>query len=242
MDLIVTDQRGNFVADLNPEEIEVFEDGKRQELQFFRLERTDRFHGKKTQSAVSDSTGAYYAFLVDLQTLTHETVQTSKAAIREFLRSKIDPRDYFMLAALGPELQVVQPFTRNLTVLEQALDRVYLDVVPKGGVLAVRARIPTNALRFVSEGEKNRCVLEIFGIVFDEFHEPTEKGFFLTKSVDLDFDAKGLETFLGYETIGPWMEEDFPEKGNYLVVVLRQRLTGELAAAQAVLDMNNIAH
>ena len=465
VDLIVTDQRGNFVADLNPEEIEVFEDGKRQELQFFRLERTDRFHGKKTQSAVSDSTGAYYAFLVDLQTLTHETVQTSKAAIREFLRSKIDPRDYFMLAALGPELQVVQPFTRNLTVLEQALDRVSyypwlppgitphevlyllgrqgtlscealsalcqhlgslpnrkhvlyfsrgymlemsamvhfnprrprtstratyslknkvlstvdqanrnqvtihsidprrlmanppdlnpyvsgsaleatheflallstdtggllatnendlqgpmrevyldgrtyyvfgyvphtkrkigkfheitvrvkredlrlryrrgyvdhdplvaaqselanafkfpdlfkdfpfnLDVVPKGGVLAVRARIPTNALRFVSEGEKNRCVLEIFGIVFDEFHEPTEKGFFLTKSVDLDFDAKGLETFLGYETIGPWMEEDFPEKGNYLVVVLRQRLTGELAAAQAVLDMNNIAH
>ena len=32
VDLIVTDQSGNFVADLNPEEIEVFEDGKRQEL------------------------------------------------------------------------------------------------------------------------------------------------------------------------------------------------------------------
>ena len=110
VDLIVTDQSGSFVADLNPEEIEVFEDGKRQELQFFRLERTDRFRGKKTQSAVSDSTGAYYAFLVDLQTLTHETVQTSKTAIREFFRSKIDPRDYFMLAAVGPELQVVQPF------------------------------------------------------------------------------------------------------------------------------------
>lgn len=465
VDLIVTDQRGNFVADLNRDEIEVFEDGKRQELQFFRLERTDRFHGENTPAAVSDSTGAYYAFLVDLQTLTRETVQTSKAAIREFLRSKIDPRDYFMLAAVGPELEVVQPFTRNLTALEQALDQVSyypwlppgitphellylvgrqgnlscealsalcrhlgslpnrkhvlyfsrgyklemsalagfgarpyrrspratyslknkvlstvdqanrsqvtihsidprglmtirpdlsphasgsaleatheflallstntggllatnendlqgpmrevyldgrtyyifgyvphakrkigkfheikvrvkredlrlryrrgyvdhdplvaaqselanafkfpdlfkdfpidLDLVPQGGTLAVRARIPTKALRFVSEGDRNRCVLEIFGIVFDEFHEPTEKGFFLTKSVDLDFDAKGLETFLGYETIGPWMEEDYPKNGNYLVVVLRQKLTGELAAAQAGLNGNEIAY
>lgn len=464
VDLIVTDQRGNFVADLNRDEIEVFEDGKRQELQFFRLERTDSFHGEKTPVAVSHSTGGYYAFLVDLQTLTQETVQTSKAAIREFLRSKIDPRDYFMLAAVGPELRVVQPFTHNLTALEQALDQISyypwlppgitphevlylvgrqgnlscealsalcrhlgslpnrkhvlyfsrgyplelsalvrsdpyrrsspkatyslknkvlstvdqanrsqvtihsidpqglmtippdlrpyvsgsgleatheflallstntgghlatnendlqgpmrevyldsrtyyifgyvpqtkrklgkfheikvrvkrenlrlryrrgyvdhdplvaaqselasafkfpnlfkdfpfnLDVVPQGGTLAVRARIPTKALRFVSEGDKNRCVLEIFGVIFDEFHEPTEKGFFLAKSVDLDFDAKGLKTFLGYETIGPWMEKDYPKKGNYLVVVVRQKLMGGLAAARADLNANGIAY
>ncbi len=460
VDLIVTDRNGNFVADLKPEEVQVFDDGTRQDLRFFRLERGDSLPGKLTQDENSLSTGSYYAFLVDLQTLTLETVERSKEAIREFLRSEIEPSDYFMLAAIGPKLRVIQSFTRNLSALEQALDQISyypwlppgitphevlylvgrqgdlschalsaisrhlgslpnrkhvlyfsrgyplnmstrvrfdprrprtspratysltskllstvdqanrnqvtlhsidprglmtslspsvsgsaveatreflamlstktggllatnenellapvreayldgrayyllgyvphtkrkvgkfheitvrvdredlrlryrrgyedrdplvaaqselanafkfpdlysdfpfeLDVVPKGGRLAVRARIPTKVLRFNSEGEKYRCVLEIFGVVFDEFDEPTEKGFFLTKSIDLDFDTKGLETFLGYETLGPWMEKDLPEKGNYLVVVLRQNLSGELAAAKAGLEMMKI--
>ena len=48
---------------------------------------------------------------------------------------------------------------------------------------------------------------------------PQGKSFSLTKNIDLDFDAKGLETFRSYEALGPWMEKDFPKKGNYLVVV-----------------------
>ena len=111
-----------------------------------------------------------------------------------------------------------------------------LDVVRKGGKLAVRARIPTKALHFTPEGDNNRCILEIFGVVFDQFDEPTEKEFFLAKSIDLDFDTKSLEAFRRYESLGPWMEKDFPEKGSYLVVVLRQKRTGELAAAKADLE------
>ncbi|MCY3776145.1 MAG: VWA domain-containing protein [Candidatus Aminicenantes bacterium] len=458
VDLIVTDQKGNFVADLKPGEVQVFGDGKRQDIRFFRLEGTDRFPTREIQAGV---TGNHYVFLVDLQTLTRETVERSKEAIREFLRSEIDPRDYFMLATIGPKLRVVQKFTRNITTLERALDQVSdypwlpphltplellhllarqgdlschaiaalssylgslpnrkhvlyfsrgyklhmssytgsfnarssgsrrsqkatfsltskvrsavdqanrnqvtlhsidprglmtasfvaatyvgvsglestheflatlsketagllatgendllgpireayldgrtyyllgyvpdhqrkigkfheirvkvrrggvqvrhrkgyvdqdplvatqselanafkfpdlfndfqvnLDAVPKNGKLAVRAQIPTKALRFTSEGETNRCVLEIFGIVFDEFDEPIEKGFFLAESVDLEFDAKELAGFRGHETLGPWMEKDSPRKGSYLVVVLRQKLTGELATATVTL-------
>ena len=36
------------------------------------------------------------------------------------------------------------------------------------------------------------------------------------------------------------MEKDFPEKGSHLVVVLRQKLTGELAAAKAALELSKI--
>lgn len=459
VDLIVTDQKGNFVADLRPEEVHIFEDGKRQDIRFFRLEGRNRFPARATQT---DSTGSYHAFLVDLQTLTPETVERSKNAIREFLRSEIDPRDYFMLATIGPNFRVVQSFTRNLTALEQALDQVSfypwlpphltplevlhlvggqgdlschaiaafshrlgslpnrkhvlyfsrgyklrmqayadrfnarsrrrrgsqnatysltrkarsavdqanrnqvtvhsidprglmtgrvgsstfagvsglestheflamlsketggllatgendllgpiqeayldarayyllgyvpdgkrklgkfrelkvkvkreglrlrhrkgymdqdpqaaaqselanafkfpdlfndfpvdLDVVSKDGNLAVRARIPTKVLHFTSQGETNHCVLEIFGIVFDEFDRPLEKGFFLAKSVDLEFHAKGLETFRGYDSFGPWMEKDLPGEAHYLVMVLRQKLTGELATATVYLE------
>ncbi len=39
VDLVVTDKRGQFVHDLKPEEIQVFEDGKLQRLTFFDLRR-----------------------------------------------------------------------------------------------------------------------------------------------------------------------------------------------------------
>lgn len=99
----------------------MFEDGKRQDIRFFRLEGTDRFPTREIQAG---DTGKHHVFLVDLQTLTRETVERSKEAIREFLRSEIDPRDYFMLATIGPKFRVVQKFTRNVTTLEQALDQV----------------------------------------------------------------------------------------------------------------------
>ena len=454
VDVIVTDRKGKFIADLTPEEIQVFEDGKPQDIRYFRISRRGSA-GKESCVELPASTGAYYAFLVDLQTLTLDTVERTKESIREFLRSEINPRDRFMLAAVGPTFRVVQPFTRDRNKLEEALDEISfypwlppaltplqvlhlvtgqaklscqtlsslsrhlgllpnrkhilyfsrgyklrmsalasvsrrapkvtvsltkdllsvvdqanrnqvtvhsidprglmavpsgfiasagivdpestheflailskdtggllatrendllvpireayqdgrefyllgyvpntkkkvgefheitvrvkreglrlrhrkgyvdrdpqvsaesalsnafkfpdlfkefpfdLDVVRKGGKLAVRARIPTKALHFTPEGENNRCVLEIFGVVFDQFDEPTEKEFFLAKSIDLDFDTKSLEAFRRYESLGPWMEKDSPEKGSYLVVVLRQKRTRELAAAKADLE------
>lgn len=514
VDLIVTDRQGNFVADLKPEEVQVLEDGMVQEIRFFRLERqggdsrethADRVsaHGdappeKRPEDEASSPRTRYYTFLMDLQTLDHNSLERSKEAIREFLRSEIDPGDRIMLAAIGPRLRVVQSFTRDLPKLEQALDQIsyrpekaslvefaagllnahgskmspreYVDILviqadlssgalsalsrhlgslpgrkhiiyfsngyplapaallrrildgrtklaqgaptsaasyglgnmfpdstskfglfsssydmtrklrtvvdranrnqvsvhsidPRGlmlvpfelsrlldigdleasqeflstlsedtgglmftnendllrpiraayrdgrtyyllgyvpdterkvgkfreiGVklrrkglrlrhrrgyvdqdpliaaqeelvnafkfpdlygdfpfhldlvetdenLAIRPRIPTAALRFTSKGKQSRCLLEIFGVAFDEHDQPTEKGFFLTKTIDLDFDSQGLETFRGYESFGPWMEKDFPERGRSLVIVLRQKLTGELAAVQAPL-------
>ena len=111
--------------------------------------------------------------------------------------------------------------------------RFHLDLVERDVKLAIRPRIPTEVLRFTSEANRNRCLLEIVGVVFDEHDQPTEKDFFLTKTIDLDFDSKGLESFRGYESFGPWMEKAVPKSGRYPVVVLRQKLTGELAGVQA---------
>lgn len=509
VDFIATDRNGDLVADLKPQEVQVFEDGKRQDIRLFRLERrggwgredqatgvSDRGHdslGETPEGAATPAQRGYFAFLLDLQAMDHNSVERCKESIREFLRSEIDAGHWIMLATIRPGFRVDQSFTRDLTKLERALDQISfrrkrenlaefvagllegrttrispreyldiltrqvdlssralsalsrhlgslpgrkqvlyfsngyplnatlrierilakvssarsvgrgmpvhlgspvgsrshlfsttreltrkltsavdranrnqvsvhsidprglmvvpielspvleiadleasheflatlskdtggllatnendllrpirrayrdgqvyyllsyvpntkrkvgkfheiavrvkrkglrvrhrrgyvdqdplvvaeseltnafkfpdlfrdfpfgLDVVRKGGKLAVRARVPTKALRFVAEGKTNRCVLEIFGVVFDELDQPTGKKFFLTKSVNLDFDVKGMETFLGYESFGPWTENVFPEKGSRLVVVLRQTLTGELAAAGAAL-------
>ena len=140
VDLIVTDRKGNSVDDLKRKEVELFEDGKRQNIRFFRLERKDGHDRRDQTREVSDRSsgspggrsdgdtssgmGGYYAFLMDLQAMDHNSLERSKDSIRAFLRSEIDPRDRIMLATIRPQFRVDQSFTRDLTKLPQALDQI----------------------------------------------------------------------------------------------------------------------
>ena len=137
VDLVVTDRSGQFVDDLNLEEVQVLEDGKVQDIRFFRLERTraaelnpgpdeipEPSRDPEGRKATAATAGGYYLFLLDLQTMDHNSVERSKESIREFLRSKIDPRDQTMLATIRPQFRVDQPMTQDFSKLEAALDRI----------------------------------------------------------------------------------------------------------------------
>lgn len=137
VDLVVTDRQGNFVDDLKLEEVQVLEDGKVQDVRFFRLERRRTAEQDPEKDQVSDPSqkpegaqetsaveGGYYLFLLDLQTMDHNSVERSKESIREFLHSKIDSRDQSMLATIRPQFRVDQPLTNDFSKLERALDTV----------------------------------------------------------------------------------------------------------------------
>ena len=68
--------------------------------------------------------GGYYLFLLDLQTMDHNSVERSKEFIREFLYSKIDSRDQTMLATIRPQFRVDEAMTQDFSKLEAALDRI----------------------------------------------------------------------------------------------------------------------
>lgn len=107
-----------------------------------------------------------------------------------------------------------------------------LSVRTQGEQWVVRPRIPNRALFFVTDGDRKRCQLEIFGISFNESDEPLGEDFLFVKALELDFSESELVTFLQkYKTVGPSLEAKWPENGRRLVVVLRQRLTGKLSAA-----------
>ena len=60
VDLIATDKSGEFVSDLQPDEIEVYENGKKQQISFFQLMnrntgRTDLAEGLREQGGVHSS-------------------------------------------------------------------------------------------------------------------------------------------------------------------------------------------
>lgn len=134
VDLVATDGKGRFVSDLRPDEVEVLEDGKRRKIQFFRLEQgkvADAHPGKPSHRVARGpmevpkrSQAGYVVFLLDLQTMDLNSAERSKDAIREFLRSGMDPGDLAMLVTIRPAVRVDQPFTSDLERLEVALDQV----------------------------------------------------------------------------------------------------------------------
>lgn len=112
-----------------------------------------------------------------------------------------------------------------------------LSVRGQGEQWAVRPLIPNRALFFVSDGQRKRCQLEIFGIPFNESGEPLGKDFLFVKALELDFSEPELVSFLQkYKTVGPLLEAKWPADGRSLVVVLRQRLAGKLSAATHTVD------
>lgn len=49
VDAVVTDKQGKLVTDLQPEEIEIFEDGRKQKITHFSYNGAEAFTGKETQ-------------------------------------------------------------------------------------------------------------------------------------------------------------------------------------------------
>ncbi len=173
VDLVVTDREGNFVSDLKLDEIELYEDGKRQITSFLQL------RGKKSRqpSAVkeiaptlSDETGKnprlsprgdhrYYVFLLDLDTIAHLDLKRVKESIRGFLDAGLTPDDRVMIASLSRGLHVRQNFTSSVPSLMHTVEK--LRVNPSGA---------NSFARFIAEME------ELFGSVppFDLTSQPLQ--------------------------------------------------------------------
>ena len=134
VDLIVTDKEGNFVSDLRPEELEVYEDRKKQRVVFFQLHES-KFHkeepGSKpvlasapvdTSHHAPRSRGAPVVFLVDLNNMHPHTLNQIRESIRAYMNGDAERPGKFMLASVKHQLSVDQRFTRDPSKFLAALD------------------------------------------------------------------------------------------------------------------------
>jgi len=129
VDLIATDASGGFVADLKPEELQVFEEEKRREIAFFekvqnsarRPAQSDSAEPRAVLNAAPGSgatateatAGATVIFLIDLPSIAPGDLPQVKQAIAVFSRSKTGPNDSVMLATVGGGADAGQAPTRN---------------------------------------------------------------------------------------------------------------------------------
>ena len=143
VDLITTDmiarngRTGQFVADLKPHEIEVYEDGVKQTIATIEL-----IHGGRAYSVLglppapasegiilprnkpsSDTAGRVFLLVIDDLHLDFQQTSTTRALMKEILRSLIHDGDMFGIVSTGTSSLSIQ-LTYDRQVLDAAIERV----------------------------------------------------------------------------------------------------------------------
>jgi VWFA-related protein len=134
VDAVVTDAQGNFIRDLGPEDFEVLEDGKPQEVTAFSLvdipiERADRpLFAPPTvvpdvRSNAREFNGRIYLILLDdLHTAPLRSLRV-KAAARTFIERYLGANDLAAVVVTSGRTDASQGFTSNRSLLLRAVDK-----------------------------------------------------------------------------------------------------------------------
>jgi VWFA-related protein len=133
VEVTVTDEEGRPVMDLEPDEFEIFEDGKPVEMTNFFVVEGRRVKSDREGPVESDSLAEqlFYApetrrlnliLLVDNLNMRPENRNAVFDDVALYLEESLDPRDRVMVVALGRVLEVAQPFTNDPGLLLRTLD------------------------------------------------------------------------------------------------------------------------
>ena len=147
LDVIVRDKHHHAVADLRPDEIEVYEDGVKQQVNAFRdvqgAEQLKTEQALAKNSAPVPSVGAPKPAATALPELNFVSVvfaqiaplnlEFSREAVLEFLKSGRLPNTYVTIYRLDRSLQLVQPYTADNKLLTDAVNSAAKGLSTGGG-------------------------------------------------------------------------------------------------------------
>lgn len=137
LDLVVRDKHHHAVTDLRPEEVEVYEDGVRQNIRVFRnVQGTEQLQTERSISALPNPTGPVKkaddthplnsmrevnfvsVVLADIAPLD---LEFARRAVLEFLKGDDLPNTYVTIYRLDRTLAVLQPYTTDKDSLAKAV-------------------------------------------------------------------------------------------------------------------------
>jgi len=134
VDVLVSDQKGNFVPELKKEDFEVREDGKTQSIATFSLvnipvERAERplFANRPIEPDVMTNerpfAGRIYVLILDDLHTDALRSQRAKNAARQFIQQRLGANDLMAIVTVGGRSDTTQEFTSNKRLLLSAVDR-----------------------------------------------------------------------------------------------------------------------
>ncbi|MGH9764211.1 MAG: VWA domain-containing protein, partial [Blastocatellia bacterium] len=155
VDAVVTDDHGNPVRDLKPEDFEVFEDGHKQRISNFSFINTLSSPAQPHPAAVKppDKSALYIpppnllpeqvkrtiALVVDDLSMSPSSIIETKQALKKFVSDRMEPGDLVAVIRTGGGMGALQQFTSDKRRLYAAIDRIWWNPFGNGGISAVPA-------------------------------------------------------------------------------------------------------
>ncbi len=132
LDLIVRDSRGREVKNLKPADVEIYEDGVRQEIRSFRMVSGKEVmkeagsEGKRPAGAALPENPLPATNLVCLvfHNLDPNTQVIAIDAAREFLKYSLEPNTWVSVFSLDTELHALEPFTTDRAELLRTVNGI----------------------------------------------------------------------------------------------------------------------
>ena len=137
VDVTVTDSKGRIITDLKPEEMEIYENGKKQKISNFsfvsnvreRSESTTGTGQKPGQSIPvpapkAEQVRRTIALVVDDLTLSFESTYYVRRALKKFVDEQMQDGDLVAIIRTGAGIGALQQFTTDRRQLYAAIERV----------------------------------------------------------------------------------------------------------------------
>jgi VWFA-related protein len=147
VDVTVTDSRGRMITDLKPEEMEIYENGKKQKISNFAFvsnvrEIPTEKPGKIDRNAPivptspikQDQVRRTVALVVDDLTLSFESVYYVRRALRKYVDEQMQEGDLVAIIRTAAGIGALQQFTSDKRMLYAAIERVKWNPAGSGGI------------------------------------------------------------------------------------------------------------
>ena len=147
IDVTVTDKKGNIITDLRPDEVEIFENGEKQDITNFSFVSNIRQPNeprskKENKEAVAvprsplrpENVRRSIALVVDDLTLSFESSFFVQKALRKFVNEQMQDGDLVAIIRTGAGVGALQQFTSDRRQLHAAIDRVKWNPMGSGKI------------------------------------------------------------------------------------------------------------
>src|SRR5437773_5113675 len=248
VDAVVTDKSGKPVTDIKPEEIEVFEDGRKQKTTHFAYILTESLEARPGNTTAADKNAPAVpptrlkredirrtiAIVVDDLGLSFESTYYVRRALKKFVDAQMQVGDLVAISRTSGGMGALQQFTADKRQLYAAIERVKWNAVGRGGVSAFAPIQPPTPGEFGAEIDAHN----------EELNQFREDVFAVGTLGAISYVVKGLRELPGRKSVllisdGFRIYNQEDASRNYLALQRLRRLIDEAGRASVVIYTMN---
>ncbi len=183
LDVSVTDGKGKVLTDIKPDEIEIFEDGRKQKITNFSFVSSVRTTSVPVASADktavpipkavlrAENIRRTIALVVDDLSLSFESAYQTRRSLKKFVDEQMQDGDLVAIIRTGAGIGALQQFTSDKRVLYAAIEKVKWNPQGSGGISAFAPieSTPDTSMQTTGDDEEAPEVASTNGQSVDDF-------------------------------------------------------------------------